>query len=283
MSGIQIFEREAARYDAWFDSERGKMLFASEVLCLRQLSADLPRPWLEIGVGTGRFAGALTVDIGIDPASRVLRYAKRRGIRTVQALGHALPFKAGEFGAVFVIVTLCFADDAEGLLRDAARVTRAEGGIVLGIVPAGSPWGKFYAARARAGHTFYSEARFFTLEEVRDLARVVELRFDRSVSTLFGSPNDGPFEIERPRDGEDKRAGFVAMLFRPRSQPVGNTTAPAREDQDAEAPRALICMKENVEIDPRDPHCPYPSSQCRFREWCPVREAMRSMRRETRE
>jgi len=226
-------------------------------------------------VGTGRFAEALGVDIGVDPASRVLPYAKRRGLRTLRALGHALPFQAGEFGAVFVIVTLCFADDAEGLLREASRVTRADGGIVLGIVPAGSPWGTFYAARARAGHAFYSEARFFSFQEVADLARGAQLCFNRSVSTLFKSPDDATFEIERPRDGEDQTAGFVAMRFRPGPQPAGNTTGPAREDQDGEDPRALICMRENTEIDPRDPRCPYPSSQCRFREQCPVRKAMR--------
>jgi SAM-dependent methyltransferase len=259
------------------------MLFASEVLCLQQLSSEFPRPWLEIGVGTGRFAGALGVDIGVDPASSVLQYAKRRGIRTLQAMGHALPFKAGQFGAVFVIATLCFADDAEGLLREAVRVTRPEGGIVLGIVPAESPLGKSYAARGRAGHLFYSEARFFTLEEVRNLAKDVGLRFDRSVSTLFGSSDEGTFEIERPRQGEARRAGFVAMLFRPRSRPAGNTTTPAREDQDSETPRSLICMKDNLEIDPDNPRCPYPSSQCRFREWCPVRKALRSKRKEPRE
>ena len=152
---------------------------------------DLPRPWLEVGVGTGRFAEALGVDIGVDPASGALQYAKRRGIRAVRALGHSLPFKADAFGAVFVIVTLCFADDAEGLLHEAVRVTRAEGGIVLGIIPAESPWGNFYAAKGRTGHLFYSKARFFTLEEVRNLARGVELHLERSVSTLFESPAQG--------------------------------------------------------------------------------------------
>ena len=76
----EIFQREADRYDAWFDSEHGGALFGSEVRCLQQVSAGLPRPWLEVGVGTGRFAESLEVDIGVDPAIRALRYAARRGV-----------------------------------------------------------------------------------------------------------------------------------------------------------------------------------------------------------
>lgn len=205
------------------------MLFASELLCLRQMSSDLPRPWLEIGVGTGRFADGLGIDIGVDPASAVLQYAKQRGVRTVQALGHALPFQNGQFGAVFIIVTLCFADEAEGLLREAARVTRPEGGIVVGIVPAESPWGRFHAARGERGHLFYSEAKFYTLQQLRDAACVGELRVARAMSTLFQSPGQGPFQIERPREGEDGRAGFVATLFKLRSQPAKCSTSPSLE------------------------------------------------------
>ncbi len=186
------------------------------------MSSDLPRPWLEIGVGTGRFADGLGIDIGVDPASAVLQFAKRRGLRTVQALGHALPFPDGQFGAVFIIVTLCFADDAEGLLREAARVTRPEGGIVVGVVPAESPWGKFHTARGERGHLFYSEAKFYTLEQVRDLARVAELKVDRVASTIFQSPGEGPFGIECPREGQHPRAGFVAVMCRQRFQPAMN-------------------------------------------------------------
>jgi SAM-dependent methyltransferase len=252
------------------------MLFASELLCLGQLGGGLPQPWLEIGVGTGRFAEGLGIGIGVDPAAAVLRYARRRGIRTLRALGHALPFRDREFGAVVIIVTLCFASDAQRLLREAARVAKPEGGIVLGIVPAEGPWGRFYTRRARQGHTFYSEARFFTLEQLRELARVAGLRFECSVSTLFQSPGQRPLVIEHPYQGEDGRAGFVAMLFRPRP-------GPAPEGQDSEDEGPLFCMKDNTEIDPQDPHCPYPSSQCQFREWCLVREAIRSKAKQRRE
>jgi len=213
--GVKVFDQDAGRYDAWFDSEPGHALFASEVLCLRRLSNGLPRPWLSVGVGTGRFAQAVGVDIGVDPAWGALQYAARRGVRAVAALGQALPFEDERFGAVFVIVTLCFADEPVKLLQEAGRVTHREGGVVMGIVPAESPWGRFYAALGRAGHTFYSLERFFSLAELKRLAEAAELRVERSVSTLFQSPGHNRYGVEVPREAGDPTGGFVAVLCRP--------------------------------------------------------------------
>ncbi len=207
-----MFDREAARYDGWFESEREQALFESEVHCLRHLSAGLPRPWLEVGVGTGRFAQALGINVGVDPAPGALRYAEKRGVKVLPALGQALPFGDGEFGAAFAIVTLCFAGDPAGLLREARRVVSEDGGVVLGIVPAESPWGRFYRQKAAAGHLFYSEAKFFTLAELKGLARGAGLRPERSASTLFQVPGRDSYQVEPPREGEDENAGFVAML-----------------------------------------------------------------------
>jgi len=281
--GIEVFDREAAKYDAWFDSGRGRVIFASEVTCLRRLCPGLRRPWLEVGVGTGRFAEALGVDVGVDPSRAALQYAARRGIRVIPALGQALPFEDGEFGAVFVVVTICFANDPEGLLREAARVAGEDGAVVLGIVPAGSRWGRAYAAKAREGHAFYSHARFFTLDELEELASGAGLAFERCVSTLFRGPGDGPSETETRREGRHEDAGFVAVLCR-RGANGGNRAAahrPAEEaDDDEDAP--LICMKDDVEIDGESPRYPYPSSQCGFRELCRVREAQRARERGSR-
>jgi len=210
--GIAVFNRHVSRYDAWFETDRGRALFASEVRCLHRLSSHLPRPWLEVGVGTGRFAEALGVDGGVDPAMRVVRLAARRGVKAVAALGEALPFPDHAFGTVFVIVTICFADDPEGLLREARRVTSG-GGVVLGIVPAESPWGGFYAAKGRRGHPFYSQARFFSLEGLDGLARRAGLRFEGATSTLLQEPGRQRFRVEDPRDGVVPRAGFVALRY----------------------------------------------------------------------
>jgi len=281
--GIEVFDREAARYDAWFDSERGRVIFASEVACLRRLCPDLRRPWLEVGVGTGRFAKALGVDIGVDPSRGALDHARARGVRVLTARGEDLPFGDGEFGAVFVVVTICFADDPEGLLREAARVAGEDGAVILGIVPAGSPWGRAYAAKAREGHAFYSHARFFTLDELEDLADGAGLVFERSVSTLFRGPGDTPRETEQPREGGHEDAGFVAVLCRRGAN--GDNRAAARrpaEEADDDEGAPPICMKDDVEIHEENPRCPYPSSQCRFRELCRVREAQRAKERDQR-
>jgi SAM-dependent methyltransferase len=218
---LSIFDREAARYDAWFDSERGRPLFESEVLCLRQLSAGLRRPWLEVGVGTGRFAEALGVDVGVDPAAGALAYAKGRVTRALAGVGEALPFRNGAFGAAFLIATVCFADDPVGILLEAQRIVEEGGAIVLGIVPAGSPWGRFYMEKGRAGHAFYSQARFFGLDELEELAGAAGLRFERCMSTLFQSPGPGPFEVEAPREGRHDDAGFVAARCRQVTGPDG--------------------------------------------------------------
>ena len=46
---------------------------------------------------------------------------------------------------------------------------------------------------------------------------------------------------------------------------------------DPKPDEALICAQEQIEIDPKDPQCPRPTSQCRFRELCPVHDAIREI------
>ena len=59
------FDELAAEYDAWFESECGRAVFAQEVECLRRIMSPATGGGLEVGVGTGRFAAALGVTEGI--------------------------------------------------------------------------------------------------------------------------------------------------------------------------------------------------------------------------
>jgi hypothetical protein len=56
MARASAFERYAARYDAWYEGPAGRGAFRSEVRALAPLLAQRPPPYLEVGVGSGRFA-----------------------------------------------------------------------------------------------------------------------------------------------------------------------------------------------------------------------------------
>jgi len=219
VSTAGLFDRLAARYDAWYDGPAGAAIFRSELACLQPLLAGLPRPWAEIGAGSGRFAAALGVDVGLDPAAASLAIARSRGIRVVRGAGERLPFRPGAFGAVLIVVTLCFAGDPAALLAEARGVTRDDGAVVLGEVFAGSPWGRFYRREAARGHPFYSAARFLTREQTLTLLARAGLRLQAARSTLYQPPGERPV-TEPARSGEAAAAGFVCWRTVPRGTPA---------------------------------------------------------------
>ncbi len=208
-----IFSTEAERYDAWFDSPEGRVLFENEVAVIRLLWHDEFRPALEVGVGTGRFAQTLGIEFGIDPAAGALRLAEARGIKVKQARGEALPFPDAAFGCVFMIATLCFASDPRGLLREAARVLRPEGLLLIGDIPRDSTWGKLYQRKKLEGHPFYRGARLYPMGEVEIMLHEATLSLVGFASTLIESQPGAP-RPETARLGQAADAGFVCLLAR---------------------------------------------------------------------
>ena len=74
MTNVAIFEKAAPAYDAWFD--RHRPVYESELMALKRF---LPAPGggLEIGVGTGRFAVPLGIQMGVEPAKAMAVMAQR--------------------------------------------------------------------------------------------------------------------------------------------------------------------------------------------------------------
>jgi SAM-dependent methyltransferase len=205
------FDQKAARYDAWYDAPLGSVAFREEMDALRPLLAGLPHPWLEVGVGGGRFAAALEVAVGIDPAVGALSLAARRGIRVAMARGEVLPFPDASFGAVLFVTALCFVGNPLAALLEARRVLRPEGRIVLGLIPGEGPWGQHYRGLAAAGNAYYQRAHFFTRAEMATLLAAAGLRQVRARSTLFWPPEGGSVR-GAIQEGEDLTAGFAALL-----------------------------------------------------------------------
>ncbi len=159
------FEVHHRRYDDWF--VRHAAAYQSELLAVRALL-----PWrglgLAIGVGTGRFAAPLGVQVGIDPAHAVLDYAVNRGISSVQGVAEALPFSNSSFDYILSVTTICFVDDVTAMLTEAYRVLKPGGELIIGFIDRTSNLGQHYLAH-QAENVFYRDAIFFSADEVEQL------------------------------------------------------------------------------------------------------------------
>jgi SAM-dependent methyltransferase len=209
-SKTEPFFRHHQRYDQWF--ERHWTAYASELLAVHALLPGKGRG-LEIGVGTGRFAAPLGVEFGVDPVPEMLRYARTRGTRVVCAAAEALPFADGVFDYVLVVTTLCFVENPQIMLHEAARVLRSRGKVVIGFIDRRSPLGNQYVAH-RAESPFYREARFYSALEVRTQLRETGFSDLTWVQTLY-TPLSRMKAVEPVSTGTGRGAFLVVRAQRP--------------------------------------------------------------------
>ena len=210
----QVFDVYAKRYDAWYDKPFGKSAFNLEKACIESLCKNLRQPFLEVGVGTGRFAQALTIEYGIDISTGVLELATKREIIVVKGKGESLPFADSFFGGVFIVVTLCFADKPVKILKEASRVLKADSAVILGLILKESPWASFYREKGEAGNIFYKIATFYSFEELKTMGKKAGLEIVKISSTMFQAPSESLLRFEHPKNGYCKEAGFVAVKLR---------------------------------------------------------------------
>jgi ubiquinone/menaquinone biosynthesis C-methylase UbiE len=107
----------------------------------RQFGALLSGETLEVGVGSGLnlpyYTPAVTRAVGVDLSSEMLLHAQERAqdlpflATFVQADASALPFAGETFDTVAISLALCTIPDPAQALREAARVCRRDGRIIL--------------------------------------------------------------------------------------------------------------------------------------------------------
>ncbi|PRD65851.1 class I SAM-dependent methyltransferase [Malikia granosa] len=205
MAKIEPYEAHSDRYDAWF--ERHQAAYIAELLALRP-SVPLSGRGLEIGVGSGRFAAPLGVQVGIDPSRAMLDCARTRGIEVVQGVAEALPFADHSFDHALVVTTLCFVDSPQAMLAQARRVLKPGGALVIGFIDRDSALGQRYEAYREAS-VFYRDATFYSAAEVGRL--LIEAGFfvrSWAQTLTHGLGDDEQIEAARPGRGQ---GGFVVV------------------------------------------------------------------------
>jgi len=137
--------------------------------------------------------------------------ASSRGVKIAEAAGEELPFPDEMFGGILIAFTLCFLDNPQKAFEEARRVLQPEGGLVLGLMFRGSPWAEFYAKKGKEGHPIYSQARFFSKDEVEHLLLLSGFNKPRYRSVLFQPPGLRTYQHETPVSSYFQLASFVAV------------------------------------------------------------------------
>ncbi|MBU0729559.1 MAG: class I SAM-dependent methyltransferase [Proteobacteria bacterium] len=198
------YELHADSYEAWFD--KYSYAYQSELAAVRM---QLPKgSGIEIGVGTGRFAGPLGIPFGVEPCLAMADYAGASGVQIIRAVSESLPIKSRTFDFVLFVTVLCFVQDIPKTLAEANRILKPRGSLVIAFINRSSTLGTNYDAHKKQS-VFYTNANFYTAEEINRFMIDTGCSNLKHVQTIF---ND-PLRMDKQDDtlpGSDKGAFIVA-------------------------------------------------------------------------
>ncbi len=206
-NSVKTFEMNIERYENWFI--KNHFAYKAELKGLKNL---LPKGrGVEIGVGTGRFAEPLGIELGVDPSIAMLKIARKRKIIVIGGIGEYLPIADNSFDFSLITTTLCFLKDIVKTLKEIKRILRENGFIILGFVDRESFLGKIYMKK-KEKNPFYKSAKFYSAKEVIEKSIKAGFSNPEIKQTLFTFPEKLNC-IDDIKDGYGK-GGFVIIKMR---------------------------------------------------------------------
>ncbi len=163
MPNIEPFEKYSDEYDNWFDYHID--FYQAEFEAIRRLMPPAGANGVEVGAGSGKFAIPLGIRIGVEPSEKMARKARLRGVDVFPGIAEELPFYDELFDFVVMVTTICFVDDVVKSFREALRVLKPGGFVIVGFVDRESELGRKYIEKEESSK-FYKNATFFSATEV---------------------------------------------------------------------------------------------------------------------
>jgi len=202
MAKIGPFEKYADRYEEWF--LKNSFAYQSELQAIKVL-LPLYGVGIEIGVGSGRFAAPLGIKIGIEPSEVMRKRASEKGIEVIDGVAEDLPFQDERFDFALMVTTICFLDDIEASLKEAHRVLKPGGFLIIGFVDRESPLGQSYLKRAQE-NVFYKHATFYSVKEVVSYMKKSRFGNFAFTQTIFQ-------DLEKIKASEPVKEGYGEGAF----------------------------------------------------------------------
>jgi len=199
------FNRHTHEYEAWFTENR--YAYLSE---LRAIGLLVPRAGVsvEIGIGSGRFAKPLGINIGIEPSSAMRNIAHKKSIDVIDGVAESLPIASSKLDNALTVTTICFVAGLEASLREVYRVLKPTGRLVVGFVDRESFLGRVYEKQKRTS-VFYSVANFYSTDEVLYQLKAVGFSKFETKQTIFHDPRKMR-SVEAMKNGHGEGA-FVVL------------------------------------------------------------------------
>jgi ubiquinone/menaquinone biosynthesis C-methylase UbiE len=196
-----VFDINALDYDSWFD--RHPQLFQKE---LGALLKAIPGSGIgiEIGVGTGRFAEALKIPIGIESYFAMAQMAIEREIIVIRSKAEDMPLHNLCFDYVVMITTDCFLTNISNAFAEVHRILKKNGSFIAGMIDKESVLGRKYET-TKAINPWYKNTHFHSVPELTALMQQADFTGFEYWQTLAGQHE----EIEEPLPGFGKGSYVV--------------------------------------------------------------------------
>jgi ubiquinone/menaquinone biosynthesis C-methylase UbiE len=187
-------------YDHWRATSLGAVTEGIEQRLMLELVGPLAGAHvLDLGCGDGLFTtamasrGASAVGLDMDPSmlgAAAVRPVPAGGSRPqfVQGRIERLPFPDAAFDVVVTVTVFCFLRDRAAAMREAARVVRPGGRLVLGELGRWSAWAARRRVRAWLGNQLWGAARFWTAHELAVGIEQAGLKLDAIRGAVFYPP-----------------------------------------------------------------------------------------------
>lgn len=210
----------AVEFDRWWG--RNGNIFETEALAIEEVLPESRSDAIVIGNGTGKFALRLGLPFGIDPSEEMCELARKKGIDARQGTAEDVPYADEQFSLVLMIGVVSYVNDLEKSFREAFRILKPDGKIVVAFVAKGRKFAELYERAAGRGEypegespefpypiEFAKEANWRSVEEVIDHLHECGFLALETVQTLTSEPKNANDMVELPFPDYDRGSWIV--------------------------------------------------------------------------